>query len=212
MARFPIVRRRSIPLEVSLLLKFLAPFLLAAACWAQEGAGKQIKITVLAGEGSTNNVARRVAAAPIVEVADDTGKPVAGAQVTFETPRTGPTATFFGEMYRNTVTTDDKGQAKVLSLTPNDTLGKFRIFVRATSGNSFAETTINQTNSQGPGSGPAATAKNKSLWTKVLIIGAAAAIGGGVAASRGSDNNTSAAAAKRPITIGAGPITVGGPR
>lgn len=191
-------------------LKLLAPLFVVAACWAQDSANKQLKINVLAGEGSANNVSRRLAAAPVVEVTDDAGKPVSGAQVTFETPRTGPSATFFGEMHRNTVTTDAKGQAKVLSLTPNDTLGKFRIFVRATSGNSFAETTINQTNSQGPNSGPQASSKNKGLWTKVLIIGAAAAIGGGIAASRGGDD--APAAARRPVTIGAGPITVGGPR
>lgn len=193
-------------------LKPLAAILIAAACWAQPAAQpKPLKINVLAGEGAANNISARLAAAPAVEVLDEAGKPVQGAQVTFETPRTGPTARFFGEMTKNTVTTDEKGQARVIHFTPNEESGKFQISVRAVSPDGLGTAVINQTNTPGPNRGSSASASKKKMWYTVAAIGIAAAVGGGIASSRGG-NDTSTAAAKRPVSIGAGPITVGGPR
>jgi len=53
------------------------------------------------------------------------------------------------------------------------------------------------------------TSKQKKIWA-VVAVGVVAAIAGGVAA-RG-DSATEATTAKTPVSIGAGPITVGGPR
>jgi hypothetical protein len=51
----------------------------------------------------------------------------------------------------------------------------------------------------------------KGLWTFVGIAGGAAVAGGIVAATRGN-GGTTGPAARVPITIGAGPVTVAGPR
>jgi len=193
--------------------KPLISLLVAAICWSQQPAAQQqLKINVVQGEGATNNTSRMIAAQPTVEVVDEGGKPVENAEVTFETPRSGPTVVFFGEMRRNTVRTDAKGLARPSMLTPNDQNGKFQIKVQAKAGNSFAETVVNQTNTPGPGwNGNSAVKKNN--MTKILLIGAAVAIVGGVVAAKtGGSSETAAAAAKRPVSIGAGPITVGGPR
>ena len=192
-------------------LKFLASLLVATACWAQQAAPpKPLTIKVIAGEGATNNVSLRMSATPAVEVLDEAGKPVQGAQVTFETPRTGPTVTFFGEMHKNTIATDAYGHARIPNTIPNEELGKFRIVVRAVTPTAYGETTINQTNAPSPN----ASVGSKHKKTVLAVIGAAALIGIGVAvASKGDSNGTTAAAAaKRPVTIGAGPITIGAPR
>lgn len=193
--------------------KPLISLLVAAVCWSQQPAAQQqLKINVIQGEGATNNTSRMIASQPAVEVVDETGKPVANAEVTFETPRSGPTVVFFGEMRRNSVTTDAKGLARPSMLTPNDQNGKFQIKVTAKAGNQFAETVVNQTNSPGPGWNGGSTAKKNNL-TKILLVGAAVAIVGGVVAAKtGGSSDTETAAAKRPVSIGAGPITVGGPR
>lgn len=184
---------------------------MAAVCWAQQAAApSRIKINVISGQGSVNNIGMRVAAQPGVEVLDENNAPVAGAEVIFQAPAGGPSGSFFGGMLTHTVKTDAKGQAKASGFIPNDQAGAFRIAVRASNGTSVAETVINQTNGQGPGNGSKAKSSRKGLWT-VVAVAAAVAIVGGVAASSGgsSDSDT---AAKKPVSIGAGPITVGGPR
>jgi hypothetical protein len=108
--------------------------------------------------------------------------------------------------------TDANGRASARGFNPNNQTGKFTIAVRAKAGNAAGEATVNQSNG-GPGTGDAQSMKSgaaKKFWI-IAGLAAAGAIGGGVAASR---NGTTAAeaAAKRPVTIGAGPITVGGPR
>ena len=186
---------------------------LASICWAQPAAPpSRIKVNVTAGQGAMNNIGMRVAAQPAVEVVDDNNAPVAGAEVTFYAPAEGPGGNFFGVVRTNVVRTDAKGQAKASGFTPNDQAGKFQILVRATIGSAVAETFVNQTNGYGGAGVTKASSSNKKIWI-VLGVAAAAAIGGGVAATRGdSSPAAAAAAAKRPVTIGVGAITVGGPR
>ena len=194
--------------------RMIIPLGLAAVCWAQQAAApSRIKINLVGGQGSVNNIGMRVAAQPAVEVLDEKNAPVEGAEVIFYAPADGPGGSFFGGMRSHTVSTDAKGMAKANGFIPNDQPGKFQILVRATAGAAVADATIMQSNSQGPNRGSSASASRKSLWTKVAIAAAVVAIGGGVAAARGGDSaTTAAAAAKRPVSIGAGPITVGAPR
>src|SRR5690349_15440587 len=63
---------------------------------AQENATSSLsdlKIVVVRGEGFSNNLKKRVAREPIVEVRDRNNKPVAGATVTFALPGAGPGGT-----------------------------------------------------------------------------------------------------------------------
>jgi hypothetical protein len=193
-----------------LLLRLFVSLGLAVVCWAQQAAPpSRLKINIISGEGAVNNIPMRVAAQPGVEVLDEKDSPVEGAVVIFQAPAQGPSGTFYGGMSQHQVKTDSKGRATATGFIPNDQAGKLRIQVRATAGSAVAEVVINQSNSQGPGNGAKASSNKKVIWT-VVAIAAAVGIAGGVAASNsgGSSDTTS----KKPVSIGAGPITVGGPR
>jgi hypothetical protein len=205
-------------MEVFLLVRAILAFGLAALCSAQQPANlqpasqKRIKINVVSGEGAVNNVAMRVASQAVVEVVDDAGAPIEGAEVIFQVPAAGPGGSFFGGMTTQTQRTDAKGRAQMSSFTPNDFYGKFQILVRASAGGATAETIIRQSNG-GPnrsGSSASSSSSKKKLAIAAAII-AGAAIAGGVAATRGDGNGTPAST-RRPVSIGAGPITVGAPR
>ena len=195
-------------------LRFLIPLGLAVACWAQQAAAPPSRISIkpTAGQGAVNNIGMRVAAQPGVTVLDDSGAPVAGAEVIFHAPAEGPSGSFFGGMRTHTVKSDATGKAQTSGFIPNDIEGKFKIQVRAIVGAAVADGVVDQMNGYGPGGGKSGkmTSRQKKMWT-IIAVGAVAAIAGGVAAS-GKKDTTAAAAAKTPVSIGAGPITVGGPR
>jgi hypothetical protein len=170
-----------------------------------------LRVRAVAGEGAVNNVVVGVAAQPVVEVTDGKNAPVANADVTFEAPADGPSGSFMGQRTQ-TVKSDAKGRALVNGFLPNSQTGRFQIKVTAAANGATATTTINQTNG-GPGLGNQmmANPSRRKLWTVVGIV-AAAGIGGGLAASLGGGGSAASDPTKRPVTIGAGPITVGGPR
>lgn len=202
-----------------MLVRAILAFSMAALCFPQQPANlqpasqKRIKINVISGEGAVNNVAMRVAAQPVVEVVDDAGAPIEGAEVIFQVPAAGPGGSFFGGMTTQTQRTDDKGRAQMNGFTPNDFYGKFQILIRATAGGASAETIVRQSNGAGPnrsGSSASSGGSNKKKWAIAAAIIAGAAIAGGVAAAGGDSNGTTTT--RRPVSIGAGPITVGAPR
>jgi hypothetical protein len=144
---------------------------LQPVAWSQQP--QSIRILVVAGQDAVNDVDKRVVSEPVVQVQDGSGTPLAGAEVVFRTPSTGPTATFYGATRTTAVTTDDKGQARAAGMTPNTDVGMFEIAVTATHGSAQAETFITQTNTF------SAVEKKKGglgwrLWT---AIGAGAVIG-----------------------------------
>ena len=114
-----------------LLSAFLA---LPPAAWGQDPQPQSIRILVLAGQDAINNVEPKTATQPVVEVQDDTGSPVAGAEVVFTTPAVGPSATFYGATRTTTLTTDKQGRAAVSGMMPNTDLGLFEMQVTATHG------------------------------------------------------------------------------
>jgi hypothetical protein len=190
---------------------------LALPAFAQETGGQKLvaqaptgalTITTLEGEGAKNDVRARTATAPVVEVKDAAGKPVAGAEVVFQLPATGPGGSFNGWLKTQTVRSDEQGKAAVTGYSPNMEEGRFNIKVTATFGNQSGTIVIAQANVSGTGT--AASAKGKNKWWKYAVAaGAVAALGGAVAA-RGSDTATTAATT--PVTITPGAVGVGGPR
>jgi hypothetical protein len=172
-----------------------------------EGSG--LKLTAVQGEGAANNIRAKTSTPPVVEVRDDQGKPVAGAEVVFQLPAAGPGGVFNGWMRNQTARTNEQGQARAEGFTPNDEEGRFNIKVIATSGTKTASLVIGQSNVRGPAG---AKAKGSSKKTVLIILGLAAAggIAAGIAAGGGDDSNPVAVAV--PITISAGVISVGGPR
>lgn len=138
--------------------------------WSQQP--QSIRILVVAGQDAINNLEKRVVSEPVVEVQDGSGTPVAGAEVVFRTPSTGPTATFYGATRTTAVTTDDKGQARAPGMTPNTDVGVFEIAVTATHGSAQAEALITQTNALPP----VEKKKRRLGWRLWTAIGAGVVI------------------------------------
>lgn len=164
-----------------------------------------IQIRVLAGEGGINNINQNVAAEPVIEVVDATGKPVAKAAVTLRSPASGPSVTFFGASRVATMTTDDQGRVRVSGMLPNTIEGTFQIDVEAEYDSSTATATITQSNAVAPGD---VRPKRQGIgWRVIAAISAGAAVGIVAAALRsGADPQAT------PTAISIGSVSVSGPR
>ena len=93
---------------------------------------ESLRILVLEGQGASHDIRERVSASPVVEVRDDNGQPVEGADVVFELPAVGPGGSFAGQRFSATARTNEQGQATVTFM-PNLETGRFNIRVSATS-------------------------------------------------------------------------------
>jgi hypothetical protein len=162
------------------MLKKLRPSLCSLLCcqlictsllWAQQ---TDLRISVLTGEGATNYIDNRQGTPPVVQVLDAEGEPVAGAQVRFSAPVTGPSVTFFGASHTATVVTDQEGRAQVAGILPNTYEGAFIIEATASHEGRSATASINQTNARVE---PLPKKKIRLGWRALAGIGAAVAIG-----------------------------------
>jgi hypothetical protein len=184
--------------------------------WSQQVSGPKanlvqgggLKIVVIQGEGATNNIKTRAVTLPVVEVRDDSDKPVANAEVVFQLPAAGPGGVFNGWMRNQTVRTNAQGQAGADGMTPNDEEGRFNIKVTASTGAKSGSVIIGQSNVRGAGGAQAKSSRKTALI--VLGVIAVGGIIGGVAATRGGSDSTVVVSV--PVTVTAGPVTVGGPR
>jgi hypothetical protein len=152
---------------------------------------------IIEGDGAINNIKQRTAREVIVEVQDENHRPVGGALVTFMLPTKGATAILPSGQSAATVTTDATGRATLSNLQATK-VGKFKINVHATSGQTAANATVTQAN----------------VWTFAGIsFGSTAAIVGTVAAVAGAA--AAGAYAGVRATSGGGPhatISVGAPQ
>jgi len=172
---------------------------------------KSLKIAATQGEGAKNSIKARSATQPAVEVRDENDKPVANAQVIFQLPASGPGGVFHDWMRTQTARTDERGQATASGFTPNDIEGRFNIKVTASAGEATTSVVIAQSNIERAGKDLTVAGKTR-WWKPELILGIAAAAGGGIYAARRDSGTTAATVATTPITITAGPISVGTPK
>lgn len=157
----------------TLVLPCFAVFLLSAA-----PDPASLSVNVLEGNGAINNISRRTAYPPVVQVLDGAGRPVARATVTFTTPSSGPGATFIGGGTNLIVTTDEEGKASARGLTPNNMAGEFEIRVNANHEGQVARATVVQTNAA------PLVARSRNGRT-ILIVGLIAGAAGGILAAAG---------------------------
>jgi hypothetical protein len=135
---------------------------------AQAPPAEDLKIVIIEGEGFTNNLKKRIAREPIVEVRDRNDKPVAGAAVTFTLPSGGPGGTFAnGGRVLNVVTGPD-GRATSSAFRANSVPGQFNINVTASYQGQIGKAVIAQSNVAAVGGGI-------GLGATLAIVGAAAA-------------------------------------
>jgi hypothetical protein len=127
-----------------------------------------LKILIIEGEGFTNNMKRRIAREPIVEVRDRNDRPVAGAVVVFTLPSSGPGGTFANGARVFQAVTDANGRATSQAFRANDVAGQFRLNVTATHEGRTATAEIAQTNVAAAGGGI-------GIGTTLAVVGAVAA-------------------------------------
>jgi hypothetical protein len=156
-----------------------------------QGQTNGLKIIVIEGEDAVNVVQQKTAVAPLVEVRDRNGLPVAGVPVTFSISAGG--GTFAGGANTLTVVTTAAGRATAVGLTPTAN-GALTISAAAQFQGQTAVATIAQTNvmtaaqaaaaSPGATGGPAAAGAGGGggfSATTLAVVGGAVA-GGAVAA------------------------------
>lgn len=193
-----------------------------------------LQIQVVEGEGAVHNPGSRSTRPLTVEVKDETGKPAAGAAVTFTLPEDGPTGTFANGLKTEVVTADARGRATLRSLQVNRNPGRFQIRITCSLEQARAGTVSFQyisgtaapaspvASGKGPqGGGP--QAKSRSKWPLVLLAVGAAAAGGIAAGARGGGSSGGGGSvlvsspapptvpAAPPLTIGPPTVIVGRP-
>jgi len=90
-----------------------------------------LQIKVLDGEGTVHPAGGHIVHPLTVEVTDETGRPVAGAAVSFQLPPEGPSGLFSNGLRTDLVLTDASGRAAIHSMQLNRTGGQFRIRITA---------------------------------------------------------------------------------
>jgi hypothetical protein len=161
-------------------------------------------IQVLEGDGAINSIRLHRGHEPKVRIADQEGRPISGAAVTFVLPATGASASFGDRGLSVTVMSDERGEAVGRGLRPNGVAGQFRIRVTTSWHDSPAVATLVQTNAE-----PVIRASHtKTIALIVLIAGAA---GGGAAAALGGKSGASGQTATTSVQTPPGTIISGNP-
>ena len=191
-----------------------------------------LQIQVLEGEGGIYAPGERSPRPLVVEVTDETGRPVPGAAVSFHLPEEGPSGTFANGLRDDVVITDDRGRATLRSMQFNRTPGRFQIRIIASKEQVTAGIVSLQYIVDPAAGGVAAgagSAKNSHVYQtsghghrKLILILAGVAVVGAAAGllvprlaghnGAGSNNSSSSSTAAASPTIGApSSITVGQP-
>jgi hypothetical protein len=150
-----------------------------------QDAAPALRITVVAGEGARQNVNQRARVEPVepvVQVSDEKGVPVAGAEVVFTLPDQGPGGTFEGGSKTQTITADAQGRAAAHGILLNRLKGTYNIRVTASDRGRSANTTISQTSVSAFTRAYGPLGVSNRAWIMLGI--AALVIAGGIIAAR----------------------------
>jgi hypothetical protein len=173
-----------------------------------------LQIQVVAGDGAVHAPGSRAARPLVVRVTDETGKPVAGAAVSFHLPEDGPGGVFAGGLRTEVASTDSGGLASVRGLRLNRNSGSFQIRIFASKEQARAGVISIQYIADAR-SGVASKARSgRRRWIAVAAVVGAGAAAGILAAGRSdgaSAQPPATAASSSAPTIGQPTITVGKP-
>jgi hypothetical protein len=171
-----------------------------------------LQIQVMEGEAAILQPGVRSSRALTVEITDETGKPVAGAAVSFHLPDDGPGGAFASGLRTDVVVTDGRGRATVHAFQANRTSGRFQIRIVASKEQARAGTVAFQYIAELK---PGATAVKSGRRGRWILVGLAAVGGGAAAALAASHGGSAAVATPAPtapaFSIGAPNISVGKP-
>jgi len=180
---------------------FTALFLVAAAASGQTRGF--LKVAVIDGDGSFNDIKNKIGHPPSVEVRDESNEAVAGAEVVFTLPALGAGGTFANGQRSSKATTDARGIATAESFRPNSTEGRFAIAVAASYLGKQGAAVVGQSNTLAT-----SERSNKKLWIILGVVGGGAA--GAILATHSGSSSSGGAAA--PNSISGGPVIVAEPR
>jgi hypothetical protein len=176
-----------------------------------------LQIQILEGEGGVHAPGARLARPLTLAVTDETGRPVAGAAVSFNLPEDGPSGAFASGLRTEVATTDQLGRASLRRIQLNRIAGRFQIRIIASKEQARAGTVSFQYIADA-GSGVAAAgsarahpaSRGHGKWIAVAaLVGAGAAAG--VVASRSGNGTPPSGAGGPTLTIGSPSLTVGKP-
>lgn len=186
---------------VNLVFVCLCTSLLASGTYAQ-GPG-QLRISVAEGEGAIYNISERAARPPVVLVEDESGRPVAGAFVTFVLPAVGPGGAFEEGNALVTSRTGFDGRATPRGFRPNSQVGGYQMRVAVSHEGKTATAAIPLTN--------AAPVHAGNGSRKILILGlVAGAVAGGVVAATSRGKTATPGAVTPPATTPGGTVITPG--
>jgi hypothetical protein len=194
---------------LSLVLCLVLLQLLLPAADGQQPLPTELNVTVMAGEGATNNLRER-AHQPVVRVEDENHRPISGAAVVFILPTEGASGDFDGSKTL-VVTTDAQGVAAAHGFKTNQTPGKVVILATASYRGLTARTSITQVNADGPGAKGGGSRGHGKLIIILAAVGAAGAGGAIASMHKGSSSSAGTPPSGTPISISVGSISVGAP-
>lgn len=188
---------------------FLVSLLVSNTAAAQEPAPK-LRIVVIAGQGTINNIHSRANTTPVIEVQDENRKPIPGVPVVFFLPTQGPGGVFSDGATTRTARTDSHGRAAASGIRFNSQTGSFDIRVTASYQGETATETVTETNAAGTSAsgGGGGGGFSTRTWA-ILGVSVGVAVAGILLATlhRGTSKEGPA-----PVVITAGTPTVGAPQ
>ena len=163
-----------------------------------------LQIQLLEGDGAVHAPGSRSTRPLVVEVTDETGKPVPAAAVSFHLPDEGPGGAFANGLRTAVAVTDTQGRVALHGLQVNRIPGRFQIRVIANKEQARAGVVSSQYVAElHSGVAAAATAsRSRARWVVV-----AALVGGGAAAGILSAGRTQPSAPAAPVAT-ASAVTV----
>jgi len=209
--------RALVALAVSLLLALdgSMPACGAGLPPAQEAAILQIR--VLEGDGAIHALGSRSGRPLSVQIADETGKPVSGAAVSFRLPDDGPGGVFASGMKTEVVVTGADGRAAVWGIQWNRTAGSFQVRVTTVKGQSRAGVVIPHylsdavTEKPSAGMPIAAGGHSRGKWFYALLLVTAGVAAGGAAMGLSRYSKPAAQPAAAAAALTAPATQVGAP-
>ncbi len=169
-----------------------------------------LQIQVVEGEGAVHVPGSRTPHPLIVQVTDETGKPVAGASVSFHLPGDGPGGAFTNGLRTDVETTDARGRATARGIQFNRSGGRFEVRIFASKEQARAGMVSLQYVADAGSPAALAHTGSRKKWIGIIAGLAAGGAAGGILAGR-SGSPSAPAAAPATLTIGAPTISVGKP-
>jgi hypothetical protein len=179
---------------------------------APAGTVQSLRVVPLAGNGETNDLETKVMAPLVVDVLDQNGRPVEGADVIFRFPVSGPSAAFPDKSTFQTVRSNADGQAALVGWMANNQTGSFRVQVTATRGNERGTLVITMTNvTRATVRETAHKSWWSSKWAKIGVIGGGAVAAGLIIWATHNGGGSGTAASGTTVSASPGSPTIGGP-